>query len=187
MFIVQLVIQAKILNQKHCVLISQKKPSQALELTSASYQSTLHEESHTIDLLSIQIDKYKRKLKCFFIFLISFCQLKVKINETIPIFKVKSWRTSQKIFLSGQVCFFHRYLVEVDCSLGQFKSAKLKYKEYTLNDARSSAKYCRTSTTILQNGNVYLFDMSKQYNFAFILVQSCQIKLGNDQHFRLMF
>ena len=27
----------------------------------------------------------------------------------------------------------HRYLIEVDCSLGQFKSAKLKDKEYTKN------------------------------------------------------
>ena len=26
-----------------------------------------------------------------------------------------------------------RYLIEVDCSLGQFKSAKLKDKEYTIN------------------------------------------------------
>ena len=30
-----------------------------LELASTSYQSILHEQSHTIDLLSIQIDKYK--------------------------------------------------------------------------------------------------------------------------------
>ena len=27
----------------------------------------------------------------------------------------------------------HRYLIEVDCSLGQFKSAKLKDKEHTVN------------------------------------------------------
>ena len=27
----------------------------------------------------------------------------------------------------------YRYLIEVDCSSGQFKSAKLKDKEYTLN------------------------------------------------------
>ena len=27
----------------------------------------------------------------------------------------------------------HRYLIEVDCSLGQFKSAKLKDKEYIIN------------------------------------------------------
>ena len=29
--------------------------------------------------------------------------------------------------------FLHRYLIEVDCSSGQFKSAKLKDKEYTIN------------------------------------------------------
>ena len=27
----------------------------------------------------------------------------------------------------------HRYLIEADCSLGQFKSAKLKDKEYAIN------------------------------------------------------
>ena len=27
--------------------------------------------------------------------------------------------------------YHHRYLIEVDCSLGQFKSAKLKHKECT--------------------------------------------------------
>ena len=31
-----------------------------LELARASYQSILQEESHTIDLLSIQIDKYNQ-------------------------------------------------------------------------------------------------------------------------------
>ena len=30
-------------------------------------------------------------------------------------------------------CFFQRYLIEVDCSLGQFESAKLKDKEYAIN------------------------------------------------------
>ena len=29
--------------------------------------------------------------------------------------------------------FYHRYLIKVDCSPGQFKSAKLKDKEYTIN------------------------------------------------------
>ena len=27
----------------------------------------------------------------------------------------------------------HRYQIELDCSLGQFKSAKLEDKEYTIN------------------------------------------------------
>ena len=35
--------------------------------------------------------------------------------------------------ISLKVWSSHRYLIEVDCSLGQFKSAKLKDKEYTIN------------------------------------------------------
>ena len=35
-----------------------------LELTRSSYQSILQEESHTIALLSIQIDKYKITISC---------------------------------------------------------------------------------------------------------------------------
>ena len=30
------------------------------------------------------------------------------------------------------VSWYHRYLIEVDCSLGQFESAKLKDKEFTI-------------------------------------------------------
>ena len=35
----------------------------------------------------------------------------------------------------------HRYLIEVDCSLGQFKSAKLKDQEYAINAPIS--QYCK--------------------------------------------
>ena len=31
-----------------------------------------------------------------------------------------------------KIGFHHRYIMEVDCSLSQFKSAKLKDKEYTI-------------------------------------------------------
>ena len=53
MFSVQWVSQVKILNLKPCVLLL------GLELASHSYQWILQEESYTIDLLSIQIDKYQ--------------------------------------------------------------------------------------------------------------------------------
>ena len=32
-----------------------------------------------------------------------------------------------------KIGFYHRYLIEVDCSSGQFKSAKLKDRKYTTN------------------------------------------------------
>ena len=38
-----------------------------------------------------------------------------------------------KKYFHSLLCDNHRYLIEVDCSLGQFKSAKSKDKEYTLN------------------------------------------------------
>ena len=38
--------------------------------------------------------------------------------------------------------FWHRYLIEVDCSAGQFKSAKLEDKEYNINVA-SFSKHCK--------------------------------------------
>ena len=53
MFNLQWVSQVKIMNQKPCVLL--------LDLASQSYQWILQEKSHTIDLLSIQIDKYENQ------------------------------------------------------------------------------------------------------------------------------
>ena len=38
-----------------------------------------------------------------------------------------------KKYFHSLLCDNHRYLIEVDCSLGQFKSAKLKDKVYTIN------------------------------------------------------
>ena len=52
-FDVQQVSQVKLLNQKPCVLLFRKN------LGSQSKQWILQKESHTIDLLSIQIDKYE--------------------------------------------------------------------------------------------------------------------------------
>ena len=36
----------------------------------------------------------------------------------------------------------HRYLIEVDCSLGQFKSDKLKDKQFTIN-APIFSQHCK--------------------------------------------
>ena len=65
-----------------------------------------------------------------FLFNLSGLNRKVKFWQ-IPFFHCKNMH-----------CFSHRYLMEVDCSLGQFKSTKLKDKEYTIN-AQSSAQHCK--------------------------------------------
>ena len=48
----------------------------------------------------------------------------------------EKWQTSiedlASITLMSREAVHHRYLIEVDCSSGQFKSTKLKDKEYTL-------------------------------------------------------
>ena len=57
----------------------------------------------------------------------------LKLNAR-GLFKVLTW-------------LWHRYLIEVDCSLGQFKSDKLKGKEYTINgDAINGSKILKLKT-----------------------------------------
>ena len=56
---VQLVIQVKKLNQKPCVLLFRRNLVRPRARASQSYQWILQEKSHTIGLLSIQIDKYE--------------------------------------------------------------------------------------------------------------------------------
>ena len=49
--------------------------------------------------------------------------------------------------------WIHRYLLEVDCSLDQFKSAKLKYKKYPIN-APFSSKHCQEKRWMQQILNI---------------------------------
>ena len=51
------------------------------------------------------------------------------IRAKIVFNELQKMKTSFHIFLYLD----HRYLIEVDCSSGQFKSVKLKDKKYTIN------------------------------------------------------
>ena len=77
---VQWLSQVKKLNQKPCVLILRRNLV-GLELASQRYQWILQEESHTIGLLSFQINMYKMVKKCSWLvvlWIFVFLQLSVK-------------------------------------------------------------------------------------------------------------
>ena len=55
----------------------------------------------------------------------------------------------------------HRYLIEEDCSLGQFRSAKLKDKQYTIN-APIFSQHCKKRKRLMhQLFNIFII----QYQF----------------------
>ena len=94
-------------------------------------------------------EKHKKKIIC------PFLSLLWHFNFTFDAF--------QKLFYFSFFASLHnRYVTEVDCSSGQFKSAKLKDKEYTIN-APIFTQYCKKRKRL----------MHQISNIRWIMVNSC--------------
>ena len=80
------------------------------------------------------------------------------------------------------------FVIEVDRSLGQFKSAKLKNKKYTINvTSSSSISYGSNSEYWPQSGNIYSIildvyvERQSAQNFPFLLFLLGKTRLGWDK------